>query len=228
MPQRYLLFRSCLLGMAVGDAMGNTVDKSSLAEIRNNYGPDGLLGYDLVNGCADVTSYTQLAAFAANGLLICLTRKKLRGQNIPPLNGIALAIREWARSQHYCEPAKNHCWLSTIPELKRKRCMDTWMLTVLSSDRMGTPQNPVNRSDNPAALTEVIPITLLAKELELTNEERDLLAAQTVSLTHGNRETFLSGAFLAHFLGRILEDPAADTEILLDETIHAISIEFGS
>jgi len=228
MPQRYLTFRSCLLGMAVGDAMGYSVDARSLAEIRSDYGPEGLLGYDLVNGCADVSSYTQLAAFAANGLLLCLTRQKLRGQDVPPLNGIALAIREWARSQHYCEPAKNHCWLSTLPVLKRRRCMDTWMLTVLSGDRMGTPQSPINRSDHPAALTEAIPIAMLAKELGLNDAERNSLAARAVALTHGNRETFISGAFIAHLLGLILADPKADMETMLDETISAVSLQFGS
>jgi ADP-ribosylglycohydrolase len=68
---------------------------------------------------------------------------------------------------------------------------------------------------------------MLAKELGLCNEERDLLAAQAVALTHGNRETFLSGAFIAHFLGLILEDPKADIEDMLEETISAISLQFG-
>ena len=66
-------FRGALLGLAVGDAMGYTVDAKTLDEIRADYGPNGLLGYDLVNGYADVTSYTQLAAFSANGLLLGLT-----------------------------------------------------------------------------------------------------------------------------------------------------------
>ena len=67
-------FRGMLLGLAVGDAMGYTIDGSSWKEIQQSYGPNGLLGYDLVNGYADVTSYTQLAAFTCNGLLLGLTR----------------------------------------------------------------------------------------------------------------------------------------------------------
>ena len=62
--------RGCLLGLAVGDAMGYAVDSKSWAEIQEDYGPNGLLGYDLVNGYADVTSYTQIAAFTCNGLLL--------------------------------------------------------------------------------------------------------------------------------------------------------------
>ena len=69
-----LIYRGCLLGLAVGDAMGSTVDSRSLDEIRENYGPNGLLGYDLMNGYAEVTSYTQLTAFTCTGLLLGLTR----------------------------------------------------------------------------------------------------------------------------------------------------------
>ena len=35
--------------------MGYTVDSLSIQEIRQSYGPNGLLGYDLVNGYADGT-----------------------------------------------------------------------------------------------------------------------------------------------------------------------------
>ena len=69
-------YRGCLLGLAVGDAMGYTVDSRSLQEIREDYGPNGLLGYDLVNGCAAGSSYTQVAAFVSNGLLLGITRGK--------------------------------------------------------------------------------------------------------------------------------------------------------
>ena len=52
--QKYMIFRGAMLGMAVGDAMGYTVDRASLTQIRDDYGPNGLMGYDLVNGCAEV------------------------------------------------------------------------------------------------------------------------------------------------------------------------------
>ena len=80
--------RGALLGLAVGDAMGNTVDSRNLEEIRRDYGPNGLLGYDLANGYADITSYTQLAAFCANGLLLGLTR----GKKAPLENYVAVAL----------------------------------------------------------------------------------------------------------------------------------------
>ena len=52
MDKRVDACRGCLLGLAVGDAMGHTVDGKDWQEIQEDYGPKGLLGYDLANGQA--------------------------------------------------------------------------------------------------------------------------------------------------------------------------------
>ena len=55
MGEKQNIFRGCLLGLAVGDAMGYPVDKKTWEEICDEYGPNGLLGYDLRNGSAEVS-----------------------------------------------------------------------------------------------------------------------------------------------------------------------------
>ncbi len=227
MGQKQDIFRGCLLGLAVGDAMGYTVDSKTLDEIRSDYGPNGLLGYDLVNGYADVSSYTQIAAFTANGLLLGLTRGQLRGVMAPPVRYIALALREWSRSQHYCEQEKNHCWLSAVAELKRRRCMDTWMLSTLSREPLGTMEEPVNRSDHPAALTEAVAIALLEENLGLSRQELDRLGAEAAALTHGDPEVFLSAAALTHAMGPVLSGQPIDPQALVKEALDAVQLQFG-
>ena len=221
------MLRGCLLGLAVGDAMGYTVDRKALDEIREDYGPNGLLGYDLVNGYAEITSYTQLAAFTANGLLVGLTQGQMRRTMAPLVRYIALAVREWSRSQHYCEQERNHCWLSTVGEMKRRRCMDTWMLSVLSREKLGTMEEPVNRSDHPAALTEAVAVALMAKQLHLSQEECNRLGAEAVALTHGNPEAFLSGAALVNGLCLLLSGAFTRPEEIAKETLEAIQFQFG-
>ena len=220
-------FRGALLGLAVGDAMGYTVDAKTLDEIRADYGPNGLLGYDLVNGYADVTSYTQLAAFSANGLLLGLTRGRLRMKMAPLVRYIEVAIREWSRSQHYCEPQKNHCWLSNMAEMKRKRCMDTWMLNLLTRDNLGTMEEPISRSDYPTALTEVIPVALLSDITDISQEELNRLGAETVALTHGDATAFLSGAALTHAMSQLLRYPEMTIAERVQDVIDAIQLQFG-
>ena len=112
MPNRSA-YRGCLLGLAVGDAMGHTVDNKSWQEIQEDYGPYGLLGYELVNGYAEVTSYTQLAAFTCNGLLFGLTRGQMTGKMAPFIKYIALSSCEWAASQRaWGRPGNSYCWLT--------------------------------------------------------------------------------------------------------------------
>ena len=78
-------YRGCLLGLAVGDAMGYTVDNRSWQEIQEDYGPNAC--WATICQCyADVTSYTQLAAFTCNGLLFGLTRGQMLGKWRPSSN----------------------------------------------------------------------------------------------------------------------------------------------
>ena len=53
-----------LLGLAIGDAMGYPADTKTWPQLQEEYGPYGLMGYDLRNGYAEVSSHTQLAAFS--------------------------------------------------------------------------------------------------------------------------------------------------------------------
>lgn len=220
--------RSVLLGLAVGDAMGHTIDRRSLEEIRADYGPSGLMGYDLVNGYADITSYTQLAAFTANGLLLGLTRGQAQGRMSQLIRYITVSIREWSRSQTFSLPEKNYCWLSRVPEMKRKFCMDNRMLDALSKETLGSLEEPKYRSDHPGSLTTVVAIALLQKELELTQEEIDRLGAETVALTHGEPEAFLTAAALTHLLCLLLQNPNAPIEDLVHQTIHSVQLQFGN
>lgn len=220
------VFRGAMLGMAVGDAMGNAIDRRSLSEICEDYGPNGLLGYDLVNGLAEVTSYTQLAAFAANGLLIGLTRGQIQGKMAPLERYIGLALKEWSRSQQYSDPERNYCWLSTVPQLRRRRCMDTRMLDALSRP-LGTLEEPQYRSDQPSSLTVTLSVALGCGDLGLPQEKIDLLGARAVALTHGDPQAFLSGAVLTHVFSLLLQDPRMPLDVVLQLTQDAVQLQFG-
>lgn len=227
MAGKHSAIRGCLLGLAVGDAMGYTVDSRTLDEIRQDYGPNGLLGYDLVNGYADVTSYTQLAAFSANGLLLGLTRGQMQGRMAPLVRYIGLAVKEWSRSQQFGKPERNFCWLSNTPELKRRHCMDTRMLDMLGRPQLGTPEEPINHYSHPGSITEVIPVALLKGDISLGQEELNRLGAEAIALTHGGPEAFLSGAVLTQTLSMLLEGPEISAEELISKVRYDIQLQFG-
>lgn len=223
--QTYL---GCLLGLAVGDAMGYTVDHKSWAKIQADYGPNGLMGYDLVNGYADVTSYTQLAAFTCNGLLLGITWGRMRGRMAPYVRYIAMADQEWCYSQRaWGRPSKTYCWLMHEPELCRRRCMDTRMMDTITNSRPGTPEERVNQFQNPGALTTALGVGLFFDPERMEQEKIDRLGAEAVALTHGSPLAFLTGAALAHIISRCTYAPELPLRELYQETLEMLESRYG-
>ncbi len=216
--------RGCLLGLAVGDAMGYTVDSKSWSQICENYGPNGLLGYDLANGSADVTSYTQLAAFVCNGILLAETRKNTALYS----RFITMSILEWAKSQQFRSKAeRTNCWVAQVGALRRRHCMDTRMLDALSRPVLGTPEKPVFFSDTPGSLTTAIAIGLCYDPEKMEEARLGDLAAQAAALTHGDPTSMLCGAFLAYSIAFILQEPTRPLSHHFAQSCEAVTRQFG-
>jgi ADP-ribosylglycohydrolase len=64
--------RGCLLGGAVGDALGAPIEFASLREIRKHHGPDGVTGYvaDWRGKTGLITDDTQMTLFTVEGLVL--------------------------------------------------------------------------------------------------------------------------------------------------------------
>lgn len=211
------IFKGCLLGMAVGDAMGAPVDGKAYPEICRMYGPKGLLGYDSANGLAEITSYSQLALFAANGILAGAARGKVAAED--QLRYITAALKEWARVQHLPGAPENKlCWLRHIPQMRRRRCMDPRTLDALTRGVLGTPENPANQSAGAGTLTAVIPVALFFQPERMDFWEIGSLGAKIVALTHGDSMAYLSGAVLAYAIAGIAQDRTCTME---DQFLHA-------
>lgn len=201
---RESLVRGCLLGLAVGDALGHPIDKKSWDEITEDYGPNGLLGFDLMDGTADVTSYTQFAAYACNGMLLGACRGHYDRYN----RYIAMALREWAKSQQFRGVAeKTNCWVAQVPQLRRRLCMDTQMTDTLRRETLGTPEKPVTFNDGPGMLTVAAAAAILYDPAKQTPQQLSRLAMEAVALVTGTKGNHLAGAFIALALASILQDP---------------------
>jgi len=220
----YSLYRGCLLGMAIGDALGCTVDEKNLAAIREDYGPNGLLGYDLVNGYADVTSHTQLAAFLSNGLLLAVNR----GRPASYLPYVKRALSEWCYTQHARrEPEQTLCWVSRIPALRRRRCMDTRMLDTVNRRDYGTPDDPLNSFATPGVLAEAVAVGLFFNEKRMDVPDVGLLAAQAAALTHGDRETVLACAALAYIIAGLVQEEDCPLQAHVLQAAAAVRGQFS-
>ena len=211
-------YRGCILGLAVGDAMGMPVDDMTWDEIRENYGPHGLLGYDLRSDFAEITSYTQVAAYISNALLISVSR----GKGNKMLEYAKLGLKEWTRSQQFArDPEGSYCWVAKLPAFRRRHCRDARMLDTLRLASMGFPEKGPNKYNTPGSLTTAIAVGMFYHPQRLTPPQIGELTAQIVSQTHGDPTAFLSAAVLSYAIAGILMEPELPLE---EQFASAISV----
>ena len=72
-------FKGCLIGGAVGDALGYAVEFLPASSIFQKYGETGITEYELHHGIAEISDDTQMTLFTATGLLVGTTRGMTRG-----------------------------------------------------------------------------------------------------------------------------------------------------
>lgn len=220
-------YHGCLLGLAIGDAMGYPVDTRTWPQIQEDYGPYGLMGYDLRNGYAEVSSHTQLAAFSCNGLLLGQTRGQVYGKMAPFVRYVYLAQQEWAIGQRrYDQPGRNHCWVFRVSEMRHRHCTDTRMVETLNRSKPGSLEEPVNRYDTPASLSAAIAAGVFADSGKLGHKEADRLGAEAVALTHGHPLAFLPGAVVAHVIGDCLRHSDVPLKAIIKKSLRALQEQF--
>lgn len=79
-PDMRSRFQGCLIGGAVGDALGAPVEFMNYGEIVLKFGPDGLKDYVHAYGkIGAITDDTQMTLFTAEGLLRAHVRGCMRG-----------------------------------------------------------------------------------------------------------------------------------------------------
>jgi ADP-ribosyl-[dinitrogen reductase] hydrolase len=144
----------CLLGGAVGDALGANVEFDSAVVIRRRLGPQGVTGY--VPGAwpvGAVTDDTQMTLFTAEGLLRARTRGLAKGiVHVPTM--IWLSYLRWLHTQGEPWPdvarlhpaAARDGWLVAEPALHASRAPGVTVMAALRSGRMGTAAEPANDS----------------------------------------------------------------------------------
>ncbi|MEU6482632.1 ADP-ribosylglycohydrolase family protein [Streptomyces sp. NPDC046887] len=197
--------RGCLLGAAVGDALGAGVDTLSTEAIREAHGPAGLTDLAPAYGRRGaVTAATQLSMFTVDGLIRAQVRRDT-GAWHPPTD-IHRAHLRWAATQRDWGPderRKDNGWLANEEWLYVRRDAPRATLTGLADEVLGTldrPKNPAAR--DAGALVRSAPYGLLVGwEPQLVSQ----LAVECAAQTHGHPAAYLSaGAFavIVHGLAR--------------------------
>lgn len=187
-------FQGCLLGGAIGDALGAPIEfNRSVVSIKNKYGEKGITRFELQDGKARITDDTQMTLFTANGLIWRDTRLCMKGIAPPPIAAIYMAYKNWHNTQlkkEYRDNSYNICWISHLKELNVQREPGLTCMTALSSPEMGTIEKPINNSKGCGGLMRVAPCGLYFRSNGLNDYDilnsTGMLAAKASALTHGH------------------------------------------
>ena len=200
-------FEGCLLGGAIGDALGAPIEFLSLDEICRRFGPDGVTGIEDVLGAdsegADVARFTddtQMTLFTAEGLLRADSRFADRG--ICDVRGVIhRAYLRWLHTQgietqFYDAEFGWHFdgWLVTVPGLSASRAPGGTCISALSRGR------PIKDSKGCGGVMRVAPVGLMAYAGSSFE-----LGCDSAAITHGHPSGFLSAGFLALMIAEIIE-----------------------
>ena len=199
-------FKGCLVGGAVGDALGYPVEFLPASAIFHQYGKSGITEYALRHGVAEISDDTQMTLFTATGLLLGTTRGMTRGIMGPYEEYIMSSYRDWYRTQteKYPLPKEYHySWLVNVPELFSRRAPGNTCMSAMAQGGGGTVEKPLNHSKGCGGVMRAAPIGLYFNDRPYAQEKIDRIGAGAAVLTHGHELGYLPAAMLAHIVSRI-------------------------
>ena len=222
-------YRGCMLGGAVGDALGYAVEFIDDEHIFRKFGENGITEYELnCNGKAEISDDTQMSLFTANGLLIGTTRGMMRGIMGSYQSYIALCYKDWLKTQTADElgfEAPEYSWLNNIPDMNHSRAPGRTCISYLMHNNLGSVNKPKNNSKGCGGVMRIAPIGLYLGGRSVDDTEVDMIGAETAALTHGHDLGFIPAAALVHIINAVSHSNIALIEAV-EEAKSAIANEF--
>ena len=195
--------KGCLVGGAVGDALGYAVEFSTLSEIIRKFGESGIKRYELDGGLARISDDTQMALFTANALLFGETRGQIRGIGAGPAGYFTEAYLDWYETQTEKYPLRDYhsSWLVNFREFFSRRAPGGTCMSALQAGGRGTVERPVNNSKGCGGVMRVAPIGVyFAGKAHWEQEKVDMAGAKAAAVTHGHELGYIPSAALVHIV----------------------------
>ena len=190
-------FRGCLLGGAIGDALGAAVEFMGIAEIRQKFGPNGITEYSPIYGRAGaITDDTQMTLFTAEGCIRSFTTFKRRGLS-SPIRVINNSYKRWLITQggnpdfgRIYEKTGTTGWLLDVKDLHSPRAPGMTCIGALESG------NSVEDSKGCGGVMRVAPIGLFGATGKFNGSVYEL-GCDSAAITHGHPTGYISSGILA-------------------------------
>jgi ADP-ribosylglycohydrolase len=198
---------ACLVGGAIGDALGAAIEFLNIHQIIQKYGPSGVTGYvEFADATGEFTDDTQMTLFTAEGLLGAMCREDFKGTEIATNRIVYQSYLRWLQTQEmpmkfssHPETLKNeeNGWLITQNALFKRRAPGNSCLSALRSGVAGSIEKPINDSKGCGGIMRVAPVGLV---LPGENEKAFATGCNLAAITHGHPSGYLSAGFFASLI----------------------------
>lgn len=202
----------CLLGGAVGDALGTCLDLRNSKDIFTRHGPAGLRDYVEVHGTVGGISYnTQSMLFASEALL--RSRVMSHGyRTFYPPTIMRNAFRRWLMTQRIPGPPPDHLdtargWLLDVPELWAQRYPDRVSLVALKKTALGTPEEAITDSSGAGGMVRCAPAAMFHQD------DPFRLGCELMAITHGHPHSIVAGGYMASIIAQMVHGTTIQTGV---------------
>ncbi len=214
----------CIVGGAIGDALGAPTEFMRLDNILEKYGSNGVNDYvEYDNGFGEITDDTQMLLFTAEGLLRSWHRATIKGIWGAYSTICYESYLRWLKTQNdwFGDNALCHLkldgWLINERFLHKRRAPGATCLSALRTGIPGTLENPINNSKGCGGIMRIAPVGLLFYN---DPENAFKIGNELAAMTHGHPSGYLSAGYLAALIayinsGKNLMDSIKETSKLL-------------
>lgn len=200
----------CLVGGAIGDALGAPIEFDSWETIQDKFGPAGVTGFVETYGLLGaVTDDTQMTLFTTEGLIRASVRGRTKGICHPP-TVVRHAYLRWLWTQGNGGPLAEAFgdggdvpdgWLVGFPALHHRRAPGLTCLGALEQGGGGSVENPPNNSKGCGGVMRAAPVGFVS----MPAADRFELGCQIAAITHGHSCGYLPAGFLAAVVGELID-----------------------
>ncbi|MCB2426426.1 ADP-ribosylglycohydrolase family protein [Methylophaga pinxianii] len=213
-------FRGCLIGGAVGDALGGAVEFKTRQDIISALGEPGITDYAYAyGGLGKITDDTQMTLFTAEGLLAGQIHTIQSGNDNLTL-AIGRAYQRWLLTQKISSAItmdahdnENPSWLMQQQDLHHRRAPgNTCLSALIAMQSFDMPAN--NDSKGCGGVMRAAPVGLFAyNHAGMNNKDTFELGNNCAALTHGHPTGILTAGFLALLIKLLLDGQSLEAAI---------------
>ncbi len=203
-------YKGCLLGGAIGDALGWPIEFRSLHEIKRRYGEEGITDLELSGESAEITDDTQMTIFTADGLLKSTLANGGNTDKLPDMNIVYDSYQDWLNTQYGRPNTDNKGWIASIDSLYNMRAPGNTCMGSLRNGIPGSIENHINESKGCGGVMRVAPAGLMFyKNPKLAFET----GARCAALTHGSASAYLPAGVHACVIANLIQGKSLDEAV---------------